>query len=438
MSIRLTGAGLLLLAGAVVLGSGPLLFLGGCLLLTRWGAALWVRAVVRGLRVQRGGAGEAGAAGPLVSRAFFGGEFALEARVSNGAALSLPWLRLRETLPAALALPNYRLEVTALPPRGGHTLRYRLPARRRGLHAVGPLYLTVGDPLGLEERSLVAGEPTYLLVYPRVMSLTELDLPSAALLGSLRARRPLVGDPSRFAGVRAYQRGDAVHDVHWRATAAQGRLQVRQYDAATETQTTVFLNLDAGAYVGRGWRSAHAVELAITCAASLAWALEERRQPVGLIATGALALPPRREAGDLLPLAVLGRTPAPTEVVDGAREVAWWPGGAHLASGKGRGHLMRALEALARLDVAPGDTFARAVLDQAARLPWGATAVVVTGAVDERLWAALHRLREAGARVLVVLIDEGAAVAAARRQAQLVGVKLWAVWHEDSLTAGPL
>jgi hypothetical protein len=62
---------------------------------------------------------------------------------------------------------------------------------------------------------------------------------------------------------------------------------------------------------------------------------------------------------------------------------------------------------------------------------------VVTGRAGDGLWAALHRLREAGARVLVLLVDEGGGVAAARAAAQMVGVSLWAVWHEGDIEAKP-
>jgi uncharacterized protein (DUF58 family) len=66
-------------------------------------------------------------------------------------------------------------------------------------------------------------------VFPRVVALQRLGLPTRSPLAALPAREPLFEDPTRVAGVRDYRRGDSPRRIHWTATASAGRLLVRQY-----------------------------------------------------------------------------------------------------------------------------------------------------------------------------------------------------------------
>jgi uncharacterized protein (DUF58 family) len=260
---------------------------------------------------------------------------------------------------------------------------------------------------------MATAAPSYLTVYPRILTMQQLGLPSKSPFGSLKTQEIIYEDPARVAGVRDYTRGDSLRKVNWKVSAALGRLQVRKLEPAITLDTLIFLNLNVEeydlAYVDG------ASELAITVAASLANHLAGLRQPVGLISNGrdlaAEDVPDEPEAPRGL------SAPQPWEVdrrgveelgfgVPGSLGQREWPTIA-VPVGKGRAHLIRVLEALARAQVRNGQPLAHLLRQQAVRLPWGSTLIVVTWGRAMGLVEALSGLRRAGYNVVVVLVRFG-------------------------------
>jgi hypothetical protein len=73
--------------------------------------------------------------------------------------------------------------------------------------------------------------------------------------------------------------------------------------------------------------------------------------------------------------------------------------------GRDPNQLLKVLEALAAITGYQTADFHQLLLVESSRLAWGATMVVVTCLVGERLLASLVRLRSAGRRVALVSLD---------------------------------
>jgi uncharacterized protein (DUF58 family) len=416
-----------LLLLAAYFRSGPLFFAVGVILVVAVGAQVWLNAVVAKLRAERS----------LDGRLFFGEDGQVCLTFTNAGALPIPWLEIHESKPTALALPNVLSQVLHLAPLQRVTVTYTLQGKRRGFHSVGPLTGVVGDVFGLARRELLLVGIQHVLVYPRILDTDQLALPAVAMFGVVRSRRQLLGDPSRLAGVRQYIPGDPLHDIHWPATAATGALQVKQYQPATTLQTVVFLDLYRADYNATDIFTA--AEFAITVAATVAARLIEQRQEVGLVTNG-----------HILPLHIETNGESPTGPEhDVAINPDHLPANAHssrdsegartvapLAPARGRAHLMRILEVLARVEPAEqGERLIRLLSRRASALPWGSTVVVVAGSTSEELFLSLHRLRQAGLLVVVLLIEPLTDVAAVEARARAVGATLHVVWRELDLQA---
>jgi uncharacterized protein (DUF58 family) len=145
-----------------------------------------------------------------------------------------------------------------------------LHSTRRGLFRVGPAVIEASDPFGLVRRFRVDPDVRFLTVFPRVVPLGESMPLGHRPIHEIPRRRSLFEDPSRFLGVREYQRGDALRRIHWRATARTGKLQVKIYEPAVLEGVLLAIEMGRNA-----WPKAPddpggdpAVELAITVAAS--------------------------------------------------------------------------------------------------------------------------------------------------------------------------
>jgi uncharacterized protein (DUF58 family) len=417
---------IVLLVLAAYFHSGPLFFAVGVILVIALGAQVWLKAVVAKLRAGRA----------LDDRLFFGEDGRVHLTFVNTGLLPIPWLEIHESKPTALALPNVLSQVLHLAPLQQVTVTYTLQGRRRGFHAVGPLTCVVGDVFGLARRELLLVGLHHVLVYPRILSTEQLALPAVAMFGVVRSRRQLLGDPSRLAGVRGYMPGDPLHDIHWPATAATGALQVKQYQPATTLQTVVFLDLMRADYNAVDIFTA--AEFAITVAATVAARLIEQRQEVGLVTNGRIlpidfetAASPAQPEADAAKHGDNGSTNAdPTGHPDGARTAA------PLAPARGRTHLMRILEILARVEPAEqGEGLIRLLARRASALPWGSTVVIIVGSTSEELYLALHRLRQSGLLVVVLLVESLPDVAGVEARARAVGATLHVVWREADIQA---
>ena len=155
--------------------------------------------------------------------------------------------------------------------------------RGRGRFALGPVQVSVSDPLGLFRVVRDVGAQAELLVYPRPTRLVGLRLDAelrGASSGTAEVSRS--GSSTNFYGLREYRPGEPARRIHWRASARRDRLVVTEYEAPTHEALTVFLDLDRRTLRGTGRGST--VEQAIRLAAAIGCYGLERGHAVRLVA----------------------------------------------------------------------------------------------------------------------------------------------------------
>lgn len=254
------------------------------------------------------------------------------------------------------------------------TFKATLPCTRRGVWSLGPARLVCAYPLGLVQRSRSESKPAQdLLVYPRMFEVRQLPLAGSALEANrdvLPLRLPNGAD--EFLGVREYRHGDPMKRIHWQATARHGELMVRELEPTAAARLCIALDLNAASDVGVG--HATTTEAAISIAASVCrWAAR----------TG-------------LPLRVMAtqqEEPAP-EVRDGL-----------LAGPENTDPLLTWFAALSTRWSMP---YADVLSEVEASTHDGETVLAFFSADDQqraRTLAALVSLQDAGAQVLVVVLD---------------------------------
>jgi len=351
---------------------------------------LWNLYTVRKLRIRR----------TFEPRAFLGENLPVRLQIRNAGFLPVIWLRFRESIPTALATRVKLDEVISLVPKGRAEVVYNLHARKRGRYAIGPFYATSDDLLGLTGGFQIEGATDYLIVYPAIIPLNNVELPSRSPLGSLRHTLPIFEDPARVLSKRDYVVGDSLRRVDWKATAASGQLQVRQFEPSIALETVLMLNLNSDEYPTQ--QRIDATELGIVIAASLANWIVGRRQAVGLTTNG-------RDPS------AAGNDPAA------------------IPSRKGRTHLMRILESLACLRLEERMAFADLVRRQSMHLPWGTTLILITGGADEALFDAIFQCQRRGQQVVLILAGRGVNLQESRQRAKYFGIPLYAFATERDL-----
>jgi uncharacterized protein (DUF58 family) len=328
--------------------------------------------------------------------------------IANRGRWPVGWVLVEDLLPAdtlvhrRLKLTGERLSLCGL--RGGErrSLYYQVQCLRRGYYQLGPSIVETGDWFGMERRFAEGAAPDFLLVYPEVLSVEGYDIASRRPMGEVRLTHRLFEDPTRIAGVRAYQAGDPLNRVHWRATARTGQLHSKVYEASTVAGAAILLDFHRAAYDPR--HEPVRSELAVTAAASLAHCLFQLGQQVGLLTNGRDAAERVRVEGYARDWRTRDAARASVSLAadnDRRRPLV-------LPPQPGPERFREILETLARVELSEGLDFGSFVSEVEARLPRDATAIAILSSVPETAAIALAGLKRRGYAVaaFVNMYDE--------------------------------
>lgn len=355
-------------------------------------AHFWSRRVLQQVRISRS----------LVQRAFLGDHVHVTLTVENLSRLPIPWLLLNESLPVALTNPPFRQEVITLGGRASYQLQYTLLARQRGYYLVGPLLLQSGDLLGFKRQLSNNFAADYLIIYPKIVPIAQLGLPSHSPQVTLPTPVPLFQDPARISGMRPYRPGDNPRHIHWPATAATGEILVKQFQPAIARDNAIFLNMDRADYARYSYPDS-AIELAITVAASLAnHMLGFEKLPVGLATTAFDPLSQEQQSFYLPPR-------------------------------KGRDQLTQILEILARVQTATDLQFLDRLRREAVHLSWGTSVIIITSGESEELLETLLLLKRAGFQPTLALVQPPGRLQTRLERVQNLNLPVYRIQREKEI-----
>ena len=314
-------------------------------------------------------------------RAFPGEHIELKLELSNRKLLPLPWVQVHDELPVGFAadiLPTtenrpgagFLSKAAALLWYSKVSWRTRLSCPRRGYYTLGPTRIVSGDIFGFYPRSVTIPLPDHIIVYPKILAVGQLGIPSLYPLGNTKAAKRIFEDPTYVTGVRDYNSHDSLRRIHWKATARQQSLQVKVFEPTTTLDVAIFLAVDSFKR-----DSAHDpyFENGISIAASIAKYVIDKGSPAGLFVNTRLA-----DSGQ------------PASVLPGSTS--------H--------QLVIILEALAKVTRIPSGSLEHFVNRERSHLPWGTTIVFIVYELSESLNILFTNLKEAGYKLLVCQVNK--------------------------------
>lgn len=369
--------GMALFASMIVLGAyvtQPLVFALGIMgLFTGAISLVWNRLSLEEVSYERRFPGH---------KIFKGEEIEMTVAISNKKPVPLTWVKFEDQFPDAIevvegdqqfsAKRNVQILEHSTSMRWYEKLNweYRLRCTQRGIYRIGPARIESGDPFGFLRTRKSEERVDSLLVYPRVVPLEQLGIPSARPLGETRGGLPIFEDPSRVSGLRDYQRGDPIKIMDWKQSAKLRRLMVRTYAPSTSVTVVLVVAVDTTAPYWAEYPPED-LERVLTAAASVASHSADRQYILGLF-TNDMPIPPNR------PLTV---PPA-----------------------RGRDQLDRVLSALATVRLFAFGPMAERLAEHSGRFPMGATLVVSTAFLPPEFVTILRDLKRRGYKIVVTYV----------------------------------
>ena len=189
------------------------------------------------------------------TRVFEGESGELIEIVRNDGPYIIPWLRVESYISPKIRLGKqeslhvsndtfYRSCFTLMPYqqiRRKHHVRFL----GRGIYDLGNASLGAGDLFGMTRFWRDQQLSTPVIVYPQILDTDALPYPLSMVLGELITRAQTLSDPFLVRGIRPYQPGDPVKDIHWQATARSEDVLVRVHDHTLCTRLLVVFNVQS-------------------------------------------------------------------------------------------------------------------------------------------------------------------------------------------------
>ena len=314
------------------------------------------------------------------SKVFIGEEITISFVATNHKPVPLGRLRIEDEIPDQILFPD--ANVITNTQAASNTLRhstslawyerikwsYTITSGKRGFYRIGPARLESGDLFGFFRSQKHLHYYDHILVYPKVVTLPELGIPSTRPLGETRGGIAIFQDPSRPQGVREYQVGDPMKTVDWKVSAKMQHLQVRTFEPSSGLTVVLVVAIETAERSWEGYVSAD-LEAIIVASASLAAYASDQEYSLGLFSNGTPILVDR-------PMNIPpARSPEQLKII---------------------------LEALATIQPLPVRPMALELTRKIRQFPIGATLVIVAALISDDMVEAMLNLKRQGYAIVLV------------------------------------
>ncbi len=390
---------ILLLVASIVLQQVPLLLVALLFVLAGGASRLWGHYCLSRVEYRRNLSSD---------HVFFGEEVYLDLEIYNRKLLPLPWLQVDDELSEDVTLLKGKTSSLHIPGRilltnlfsinWYHKIKRRYPIRclQRGYFVFGPARIRSGDLFGFFKQEKQAQELNYLSVYPKILPIEKLGIPSTQPIGNLRTKNYLFQDPMLTLGIRDYNFGDSMKRIHWKNSARLGQLQTKVYEPTTTMDMGIFL--DVRTTRAPLWGNVtHLFELAIITAASIANHAITSGYSVGLYVNHHYWF---------------------------SSELIRIPPSQHL------NQMRNILEALSQVNPTEITPISELVIREGRKFSWGSSVVVVTAMPTDSLLAALYNIKRTGRKVALITVGDDAGSSISPDSLDVYNIKEDLNWYE--------
>lgn len=208
--------------------------------------------------------------------------------ITNNKLLPLPMLHVKFNTPKSFRFENeenssvtdyyYRDDIFAIMGHQSITRNLKFTCESRGCYYLHDTSITSTDLFMRLTFTDKRSNNIMIHVYPKKVNLDFFEIPFQTITGNYVTQKTLVEDPFEFRGIREYQPYDSMHNINWKSSAKNDRLQVNTYFMTSSQEVRILLNLDTHIYS----RDNKLLEKIISLASSLAEKFISAGIPVAL------------------------------------------------------------------------------------------------------------------------------------------------------------
>lgn len=214
--------------------------------------------------------------------------------VVNDKNFPLPALHVRLIIPRELTFADevsentttsdqtYKRDIFSFIGRQQITRNLDFSCSQRGHYVLKSVDVVGSDFFFREGRYQSLPQDAGIYVFPRQVAVNQIQILCREISGMVIAQNRLHPDPFEFSGIRDYEKTDPLNHVNWKASARMGTLMVNQFDATTNRNITILLDVEDGHILSRS----QLVEESIRIASSLGGQMAAHKMAFRIFANG--------------------------------------------------------------------------------------------------------------------------------------------------------
>ncbi len=136
----------------------------------------------------------------------------------------------------------------SISPKSGKEFIFDMECKFRGEYEVGLSEIYIEDFLGLIKLKYKIPEPKKIIVYPRIEHLSNFSILSSGSSDSQSTENGIQDNMNNIRDIREYVAGDSYRKIHWKLTARNEKLMVKNYEGTTDANVNILLDLRKNFY----------------------------------------------------------------------------------------------------------------------------------------------------------------------------------------------
>ncbi len=136
----------------------------------------------------------------------------------------------------------------SISPKSGKEFIFDLECKFRGEYNVGLSEIYIEDFLGLIKLKYKIPEPKKIIVYPKIEHLSNFSILSSGSTDSQSAENNIQENINNIKDIREYVDGDSFRKIHWKLTARNDKLMIKNYEGVTDANANILLDLRKNIY----------------------------------------------------------------------------------------------------------------------------------------------------------------------------------------------
>lgn len=120
---------------------------------------------------------------------------------------------------------------------------FDIECKYRGEYEIGIRDIFIEDFLGIMRLKYKIKETKKIVVYPKIEHLSRFDVFTSNISYSINISRSMFEDASNLKDLRDYSYGDSFKKIHWKLTARNSKLMVKNFHSTTDMNVNILLDL---------------------------------------------------------------------------------------------------------------------------------------------------------------------------------------------------